>query len=149
MKGYEGIKFVLDLEACLDFGNAGQNRKLALFKAAEVERVAITSEVYRQLKIFDSALAKEFENSSIEIVEYNEVIYRTTETLAKLLIINSNKLDNAASEKLPILAVVNCAQNGTDPKCALVTGDVGKHRSSMSVLCQSLKITAIPVGIAF
>lgn len=146
---YGGIKYVLDLEACLDFANAGENRKAALFQLAETDRVAVTTDVFKQLKIFNKDLAAEFENSAIEIVECDESVYQAAEILAQLLSVSPVKLDRAANEKLPILAVVNCAQNGSQPKCALVTGDFGDHRSSMKVLGNALMITVISVEKAF
>lgn len=149
MGGYAGVKFVLDLEACLDFGSAGDNRKAALFEAAKTNRIAITSDVFKQLKVFDKALAKEFEDSDIEIVECDEVVYRAVENIAQLLATTSARLNRAANDKLPIIAVANCAQNGSVPKCAVVTGDPGTHSSSMRVLCTELKVTVIAVSNAF
>lgn len=149
MSDYEGIKFVLDLEACLDYAGAGQNRKAALFEAAESTRIAVTADVFRQLKALDKELAKEIKGSAIEIVECDENIFQTTENLAHLLAVTAARLDKAATEKLEILAVVSCAQNGSLPKCVLVTGDPGTHRSSMKVLCEALKITAVAVEAAF
>lgn len=149
MSGYEGIKYVLDLEACLDYAGAGQNRKAALFEAAETNRIAVTADVFRQLKALDGNLAKEFKNSAIEIIECDEKVFQATENLALLLAVTAAKLDSAATEKLQLLAVVTCAQNGSLPKCVLVTGDPGAHRSSMKVLCEALKITALSVEAAF
>lgn len=149
MGSYEGVKYVLDLEACLDFASAGENRKAALFQAAADQGVAITVEVLKQLRIFNRDLADEFEQSPIRIVECDEKIYQAIETLAQLLAVSSAKLDDAANEKLPILAVVNCAQNGSLPKCVLVSGDPGHHRSSMRTLGAELRITIIPVSKAF
>ena len=144
-----GVKFVLDLEACLDFGNAGQNRKAALFEAAKANRIAITSDVFKQLKLFDKDLADEFKASDIEIIDCDEVVYQRVEHIAQLLATTSARLNRAANEKLPIIAMANCAQNGSLPKCAVVTGDLGTHKSSMQVLCEELKITVITVANAF
>ncbi|MDW9493942.1 hypothetical protein GOC57_11635 [Sinorhizobium meliloti] len=140
---------MLDLEACLDYAGAGQNRKAALFEAAETNRIAVTADVFRQLKALDGNLAKEFKNSAIEIIECDEKVFQATENLALLLAVTAAKLDSAATEKLQLLAVVTCAQNGSLPKCVLVTGDPGAHRSSMKVLCEALKITALSVEAAF
>lgn len=95
---YGGIKYVLDLEACLDFANAGENRKAALFQLAETDRVAVTTDVFKQLKIFNKDLAAEFENSAIEIVECDESVYQAAEILAQLLSVSPVKLDRAANE---------------------------------------------------
>ena len=146
---YGGIKYVLDLEACLDFSAAGANRVNALFQAAITERIAVTKDVFKEVKTFDLDFAKAIEQSAIEIVECDDLIYSTTENLAALLCNGTYDLNEAAHDKLPILAVVACAQNGTTPKCVLVTGDLGSHSSSMQVLCSQLMITAIPVSEAF
>ncbi len=149
MGGYTGVKFVLDLEACLDFGSAGDNRKAALFEAAKSSRVAITTDVFKQLRQFNKELAEEFLASDIEVIDCDELIYQTVEHLAQLLTTTSARLNRAANEKLPIIAMANCAQNGSLPKCAIVTGDLGTHSSSMQVLCAELRITVIAVSSAF
>lgn len=149
MAEYVGVKYILDLEACLDFAGAGANRKAALFAATKTHRIAITASVHDQLKMFDKELAEEFIAEGIELVEYDEKIYKATETLGQLLSTSSARLDRAATDKIPILATVHCAQNGSLPKCMLVTGDIGQHKSSMHVLCSELKISVINVIDAF
>jgi len=146
---YVGVKYVLDLEACLEIGGAGDNRKAALFEAAKETRIAITSDVFKQIRHFDKNLADEFENSDIEIIDCDEAIYQTVENLAALLATTTARLNRAANEKLPIIAMANRAQNGSLPKCAIVTGDLGTHKSSMTVLCTELRITVIAAGSAF
>ncbi|RVO95013.1 hypothetical protein [Sinorhizobium meliloti] len=149
MSDYEGVKYVLDLEACYDLASAGQNRKAAFFDFAETNRVAITGDVFRQLKHLDKDLANEIKSSSVEIVECDQVIFQRTENLAQLLAVSAARLDKAATEKIQILAVVSCAQNGSLPKCVLVTGDPGAHRSSMKALGTALKITVVSVDKVF
>lgn len=149
MGEFEGIKHILDLEACMDFENAGSNRKKGLFESAKETRTAITRDTFKKLKKFSKPLADEFENSDIEIVDLDETVYSRVEALAQLISTTSAELDAAANEKLQIIALANCAQNGSLPKCAIITGDVGKHGSSMKVLCASIKVTAIEVSSAF
>lgn len=149
MGAYVGVKFVLDLEACLDYGGSGANRQKALFEAAKTTRIAVTVEVLKQVKKFDSAMAIAIKNSEIEIIECDDAIYDRVEQLAQLAALTSASLDEAAAEKLVVLAAVSCSQNGAAPKCVLVTNDLGKHKSSMKVLCDALGIEFVPSKDAF
>lgn len=149
MTAYGGVKFVLDLEACLEFQGAGANRKASLFGVANSAGVAITDHVFRELKGFDTDLAEEFVANGVKVVECDETIYRRIETLMALLAVSEARIDAAASDKLIQLSLVNCAQNGTLPKCKLVTGDYGKHKSSMAVIGKALDIEVVFVNQEF
>lgn len=149
MNAYDGIKYVLDLEACLDFQGAGANRKAALFGTAKAAGVAITDQVFRELRKFDADLAKEFADNDIKVIDCDEHIFKKVETLTSLIAISSARIDDAANEKLIQLSLVNCAQNGTLPKCKLVTGDHGRHKSSMRVLGEALGIEVAYVEVEF
>ncbi|RYE42048.1 MAG: hypothetical protein EOP24_34350 [Hyphomicrobiales bacterium] len=149
MAAYVGVKYVLDLEACLDYGASGANRQKALFEAAKTNRIAVTSDVLKQVKRFDAALALAITKSDIEVIECDDAVYETVEKLAQLLALTSANLDEAAAEKLVVLAVVSCSQNGAHPKCVLVTNDLGKHKSSMKTLCAGLKMDHIASKDAF
>lgn len=149
MGAYVGVKFYLDLEACLDYGGAGANRQKALFEAAKTNRIAITAEVMKQVRKFDSSWADAIKNSQIEIIDCDTAIYERVEKLAQLAALTSASLDEAAAEKLVILAAVSCSQNDAAPKCVLVTNDLGRHRSSMKVLCSALGIDFVPSNDAF
>jgi hypothetical protein len=146
---YVGVKYVLDLEACLDYAASGANRQNALFEAAKTNRIAVTSDVLKQVKHFDAALAAAIKASEIEIIDCDDAVYQTVEQLAQLAALTSANLDEAAAEKLVVLAVVSCSQNGALPKCVLVTNDLGKHRSSMKTLCAELGIVYVPSKDAF
>jgi hypothetical protein len=49
-------------------------------------------------------------------------------------------LNAVANDKIPVIALVHCAQNGKIPPCQLVTGDFGDLSSSMKTMCAALKI---------
>jgi predicted ATP-dependent Lon-type protease len=146
---YEGISHVLDLEACLDYGASGQNRQKSLFEAAKTHRIVVTSDVFKQVRHLDAEWAKSMQEAGIEIIDCDELVYQTVEHLAQLLALTSASLDKAAQEKLVVLALVCCSQNGALPKCLLVTNDLGAHKSSMKVLCAALKMEWVAAKDAF
>lgn len=137
---YSGINFVLDLEACLYFSEAGGNLKAALFQRAKVERIAVPKEVFDQVRIFDKSLADEISESDIEIVELDSDVYVAACALNEIFMTSGHRLNAAANEKVPVIALVHCAQNGAKPPCHLVSGDNGLHSSSMRSLCAALKV---------
>jgi predicted transcriptional regulator len=83
---YEGIIYVLDLDACLYFTDAGENLKSALFQKAKEIRIVITKETFEEVKNLDKGLAKEIDNSEIEIVELGTDVYNAASALTDLFI---------------------------------------------------------------
>ncbi|ESX88275.1 hypothetical protein [Mesorhizobium sp. LNJC403B00] len=150
MAVYLGVKFVLDLEACLYFASCKKVQKTALYKKASAERVATITEVFFQLQQINKVFAAELKKSGIEILDCDEAVYLRTEALSALLLASSNApLGRVEQDKLVLIALVSCAQNGQLPKCVLVTGDPGTHRASMNSLCNALQMNAIQVDGAF
>lgn len=150
MTAYVGVKFVLDLEACLFFATCNKSKKAALYKTASAQRVATISDVFVQLQSLNKVFAQEFKKAGIEILDCDEAVYQRTEALSALLLASSNApLGRVEQDKLVLIALVSCAQNGQLPKCVLVTGDPGTHRASMNSLCNGLKMSALQVESAF
>lgn len=137
---WEGVIYVLDLEACLFYSDAGDNLKIDLFERSKEARIVVTKETLKQVKSFDSDLAKEIESSEIEIVELDNNVHEAASALTDILILSGYKLNSVANEKIPVIALVHCAQNGQSPPCHLVTGDHGSHTSSMKPMCTALGI---------
>lgn len=142
---YSGIKFVMDLEACLFYSDAGGNLKASLFERAKQERIAVTKEVFDQVRGFDKDLADEIKASAIEIVELDSDIYIAAGALNEIYMTSGHRLNAAANEKVPVIALVHCAQNGSKPPCHLVSNDTGTHSSSMRSLCAALSIPFLEV----
>ncbi|CAN7353753.1 hypothetical protein LJR234_002149 [Mesorhizobium amorphae] len=140
------IRFVLDLEACLYHSNAGGNLKANLFLRAQDERVVISKEVFDQVKDFDKDLADEIIASEIEVLEIDGNVYAAAVSLTELILALGHPMNAAANEKMPQIALVHCAQNGTMPKCTMVSGDTGTHASSMKSLCETIGIPFIDVA---
>lgn len=137
---YEGIIYVFDLEACLYFSDAGGNLKATLFQKAKENRIVITREVFKKVKAFDDDLAKEIEKSDIEILDLETDVYTAATAITEIFIASGYTLNAVANDKIPVIALVHCAQNGKVPPCQLVTGDFGSHSSSMKSMCATLKI---------
>lgn len=137
---YEGIVYVFDLEACLYFSDAGGNLKATLFQKAKENRIVITREIFKKVKIFDRDLAQEIEKSDIEILDLDTDVYTAASAITEIFVASGYALNAVANDKIPLIALVHCAQNGKIPPCQLVTGDIGSHSSSMKSMCQTLNI---------
>lgn len=142
----EGIDYVFDLEACLYFSQSGGNLKSVLFQRATEKKIVVTREVFKQVREFDGDLAKEIEASPIAILELDTDVYKAAGALNDIFLATGHPLNAAANEKMPVIALVHCAQNGKVPSCQMVTGDIGPHASSMSSLCGALGIPIIDVA---
>lgn len=148
MAGWSGVKSVLDFEACLRFSGAGDNYKAMLYDRAKNERVAITREVFDQIRIMDSELAKEIWESEIEILDPDDGVFSAAEGMTVILS-TKIRLNRVANDKIPVIASVQRAQNGSKPNCIIITGDEGTHSSSMRSLCDELGIQYLSVEDAF
>lgn len=143
---YVGLHYVLDLEACLYFEKAGNNLQTSLFEKAEERRIAISKEVFKQVKDLNNDFANKIVDSSIEIIEYDDLVYQSTEQFTVLLTTLSRSSRNkVVSEKIQVIALVQCAQNGKKPPCMIVTGDNRTHGSSMTSLCDELGVPFIEI----
>lgn len=137
---HEGIIYVFDLDACLYFSEAGGNLKATLFQRAKEIRIVITKETFKQVRALDGDLAKEIEKSSIEIIDLDTQVYQAASALTEIFLTSGYALNAVANDKIPVIALVHCAQNGKVPPCHLVTGDFGNHASSMKAMCAALNI---------
>lgn len=139
-----GIKLVLDLDACFYLSAAGNNLKGAVFARAKTDRTAVTTEVFRKLRNLDPELADELLAGGIEVVDLEQDIYDIAESIT-IYLSATITLHKVANEKIPVMALVQGAQNGVEPQCILVTADQGLHSSSMPVLCKTMAIPFSPI----